>query len=97
MRALCVVTLGCQVCINGKPSLSSVANSIFCDDNIEVQVGQWQQISIDVYDRLQVLFTAKALTTSFVPNTDLPGADYSVTSVTYDGMLTPGKLVWMSP
>jgi hypothetical protein len=65
-----------------------VANTIFCDDNIEVQVGQWQQISIDVFDRLQVLFTAKSLTTSFVPKTDLPGGDYSVTSVTYDGTLS---------
>jgi hypothetical protein len=74
-----------QVCINGKPTVNSVPNTIFCDDNIEVQQGVWQQVTIDVNNRMQLVISAKNLTTSVIPGTDLPGNDYSVTTVTYDG------------
>ncbi len=75
-----------QVCVNGKGSSNSLLPStIFCDDTFPLPSGSWQQLSIDVFDRMYFLFTAKNLTTSFMVNTDLPGSDLSVTTVTYQG------------
>jgi hypothetical protein len=73
--------------VNGKGSSNStLPGTIFCDNNIQVPSGQWQQLSMDVYDRMLFLFTAKNLTSSYMVNTDLPGGDASITTVTYSGI-----------
>ncbi len=45
-----------------------------CDDMIEVPIGVWTSVNIDVWDRMSFLLGSN-LTFSYWPSTDLPGSD----------------------